>query len=316
MRSRKIWIAGTAAGLLIAGGSAHGQGVIVATNDSISATSVLSSFSFPPITFGESDFRPAFPNDGIGGEWELHTALNHSSATGNADVTWGVAYTPESPGVGGTWTSVAFSGSGSTTSSNSSGSFVSNSVNGIVDVVFDVPADSFWSLAAELSSSLTGNSAGQYAISLTRFELTYEPNPFDPDNPIAVRNTVATYMSQSGDMTQNDSFNTTLDLNGVLPAGTNYWLQVSVSSGEMYGSFGGGTSGSGEFTVAGGEFTLSAATTTCPADFNGDAVRDVADLFAYINAWLAKAAAADFNDDTAVDVADLFGFINAWLAGC
>lgn len=54
----------------------------------------------------------------------------------------------------------------------------------------------------------------------------------------------------------------------------------------------------------------------CPADFNGDSVRDVADLFAYINAWLAKTAPADFNNDSAVDVADLFGFINAWLAGC
>lgn len=54
----------------------------------------------------------------------------------------------------------------------------------------------------------------------------------------------------------------------------------------------------------------------CAADFNGDTFRDVADLFAYINAWLAKSSAADFNNDAAVDVADLFGYINAWLVGC
>lgn len=54
----------------------------------------------------------------------------------------------------------------------------------------------------------------------------------------------------------------------------------------------------------------------CPADFNGDGARDVADLFGYINAWLAKTINADFNHDNVVDVADLFGFINAWLAGC
>lgn len=54
----------------------------------------------------------------------------------------------------------------------------------------------------------------------------------------------------------------------------------------------------------------------CLSDYNSNSVRDVQDLFGYINAWLAKDAAADVNNDTAVDVADLFAFINAWLAGC
>lgn len=54
----------------------------------------------------------------------------------------------------------------------------------------------------------------------------------------------------------------------------------------------------------------------CAADFNGDNARDVADLFAYINAWLAKDPAADLNEDAGVDAVDLFEFINAWLAGC
>lgn len=63
-------------------------------------------------------------------------------------------------------------------------------------------------------------------------------------------------------------------------------------------------------------FRFTVVRTGCPADFNGDDIRDVADLFAYINAWLAKSTNADFNDDSTVDVSDLFAYINAWLAGC
>lgn len=55
---------------------------------------------------------------------------------------------------------------------------------------------------------------------------------------------------------------------------------------------------------------------SCASDFTADGTRDVADLFAFINAWLAKDILANFNQDEQVDVADLFAFINAWLAGC
>lgn len=67
-------------------------------------------------------------------------------------------------------------------------------------------------------------------------------------------------------------------------------------------------------TIAWFKFTVVGA--GCPADFNGDHVRDVSDLFGYINAWLAKTPNADFNHDTVINVADLFSYINAWLAGC
>lgn len=87
-------------------------------------------------------------------------------------------------------------------------------------------------------------------------------------------------------------------------AGTTYYFRVGsqdVNTSFVYGD---------------GRLNLTFDAPACPADFNGDHVRDVADLFGYINAWLAKTANANFNHDNAVDVADLFGFINAWLAGC
>lgn len=59
--------------------------------------------------------------------------------------------------------------------------------------------------------------------------------------------------------------------------------------------------------------------TPCPADINGDAVVNVSDLLAVINAWgpcqpPPPDCAADINGDGVVNVSDLLAVINAWGA--
>jgi uncharacterized membrane protein len=54
----------------------------------------------------------------------------------------------------------------------------------------------------------------------------------------------------------------------------------------------------------------------CYADFNGDSVVNVTDIFAYLAAWFANNPHSDFNLDGAVNVSDIFAFIAAWFAGC
>lgn len=55
---------------------------------------------------------------------------------------------------------------------------------------------------------------------------------------------------------------------------------------------------------------------TCPADFDGNGIQTVQDVFSFLGAWFANDAAADFNDDTMVTIDDLFGFVGAYFAGC
>jgi hypothetical protein len=55
---------------------------------------------------------------------------------------------------------------------------------------------------------------------------------------------------------------------------------------------------------------------TCPADFNASGTLEVADIFAFLNAWFAGSAAADFDGLNSLQVADIFAFLNAWFAGC
>ena len=55
----------------------------------------------------------------------------------------------------------------------------------------------------------------------------------------------------------------------------------------------------------------------CPADFDGNGVREVSDIFAFLSAWFANAAAADFDGSgLPVAVPDIFAFLSAWFAGC
>jgi hypothetical protein len=60
----------------------------------------------------------------------------------------------------------------------------------------------------------------------------------------------------------------------------------------------------------------------CRADFNGDGVVAVQDIFSFLAAWFAQNGltgpghTADFNNDSIVNVTDIFAFLAAWFAGC
>jgi hypothetical protein len=54
----------------------------------------------------------------------------------------------------------------------------------------------------------------------------------------------------------------------------------------------------------------------CPADFNGDHVASVQDIFDFLAAWFASDPRADFNGVGGVTVQDIFDFLAAWFAGC
>jgi len=54
----------------------------------------------------------------------------------------------------------------------------------------------------------------------------------------------------------------------------------------------------------------------CPADWNGNLVTDVPDIFAFLSDWFAMAPAADFDGAAGIQVADIFSFLSAWFAGC
>ncbi len=51
------------------------------------------------------------------------------------------------------------------------------------------------------------------------------------------------------------------------------------------------------------------------ADFNGDNVLSVQDIFDFLNAWFSGSLAADFNGSGALSVQDIFDFLTAWFVG-
>ncbi|HVU64816.1 MAG TPA: GC-type dockerin domain-anchored protein [Phycisphaerales bacterium] len=54
----------------------------------------------------------------------------------------------------------------------------------------------------------------------------------------------------------------------------------------------------------------------CAPDFNQNGTLEVADIFAFLNAWFSGDPRADFNGINGLEVADIFAFLNAWFAGC
>ena len=68
----------------------------------------------------------------------------------------------------------------------------------------------------------------------------------------------------------------------------------------------------GTFTITGGFW----AGAPCPADFNGDGVATVSDIFDFLAAWFAADPRADFNTVNGIGVADIFDFLAAWFSGC
>jgi hypothetical protein len=57
-------------------------------------------------------------------------------------------------------------------------------------------------------------------------------------------------------------------------------------------------------------------TTCCPANFDQINGLQVADIFAFLNAWFAGDLRTDFDHSGGLAVADIFAFLNAWFAGC
>jgi len=56
--------------------------------------------------------------------------------------------------------------------------------------------------------------------------------------------------------------------------------------------------------------------TPCAADFDGNGLVQVPDIFAFLSAWFAQGPGADFDGNGQVQVPDIFAFLSAWFAGC
>ena len=54
----------------------------------------------------------------------------------------------------------------------------------------------------------------------------------------------------------------------------------------------------------------------CAADFDGNGVREVADIFAFLVAWFAGLPSANFDAIPEIGVPDIFAFLALWFAGC
>jgi hypothetical protein len=54
----------------------------------------------------------------------------------------------------------------------------------------------------------------------------------------------------------------------------------------------------------------------CPADFTGDGIYDVFDVFAFLDLFNAGDLSADFTGDGILDVFDVFAFLDVFNAGC
>jgi len=63
-------------------------------------------------------------------------------------------------------------------------------------------------------------------------------------------------------------------------------------------------------------FYLVECNDACPADFDGNGTREVADVFAFLSAWFALDPSADFDGVGGIGVPDIFAFLSAWFAGC
>lgn len=54
----------------------------------------------------------------------------------------------------------------------------------------------------------------------------------------------------------------------------------------------------------------------CKADYDGDGVATVSDIFAFLSEWFAGQDRANVNRDGSLNVADIFEFLSVWFAGC
>lgn len=61
---------------------------------------------------------------------------------------------------------------------------------------------------------------------------------------------------------------------------------------------------------------LTPTGTGCAADFDGNGLREVPDIFAYLSAWFSQDPRADVDGTPGITVPDIFSFLSAWFAGC
>jgi hypothetical protein len=57
-------------------------------------------------------------------------------------------------------------------------------------------------------------------------------------------------------------------------------------------------------------------TATCAADFDGNGVREVPDIFAFLAAWFGMNPSADVDGTPGIGVPDIFFFLSLWFTGC
>jgi len=61
---------------------------------------------------------------------------------------------------------------------------------------------------------------------------------------------------------------------------------------------------------------LAALAPPCRADFDGNDLVQVPDIFAFLGAWFSQQPAADFDGNPGIQVPDIFAFLALWFAGC
>ena len=71
----------------------------------------------------------------------------------------------------------------------------------------------------------------------------------------------------------------------------------------------------GDPATAGAAITVPGGP-ACLGDHDGDGVRAVSDIFAFLSDWFAHNAAGDADGDGASTVPDIFVFLSSWFAGC
>ena len=75
-----------------------------------------------------------------------------------------------------------------------------------------------------------------------------------------------------------------------------------------------------ESTGRGAPILMSSASidldTPCIADFDGNGLVQVPDIFAYLSAWFAGDPAADVDGTNGIGVPDIFAFLRLWFADC
>jgi hypothetical protein len=64
------------------------------------------------------------------------------------------------------------------------------------------------------------------------------------------------------------------------------------------------------------DFEFTQGEPPCPADFDGNGVVEVPDIFAFLSAWFASDPRANFDGVGGIGVPDIFAFLSAWFAGC